>query len=702
MRTSALRLFATAILLATSAQAYVIDQTNSPGNSTALNVTSSLEWQQEVRVGISGELVGIGLWSMHTGQVRVSIYRGRAWKSGTPAATLDVDVSTTAGFVNFNFESFHLAFNAGDYFTFSFSGPNGYTQFGGATHGAYPYGDLYANGNNFNPWGLTFVTYMNVPDSPNLVVNVASEGTGFDGRTSLREALAYAQSLGGARTITFDPSLAGQTITLSNGWNDANDANALRISGPITLQGIASFPGLTIAMTNGVAKRHIFVESSGSLTISNLTFTGGNGDYGGSIRSLGSLAIRNCTFTGNHSNNDGGAVHAGVGAPSLLIENSTFSGNSTAAIASAIASGAQQNNYRYLTITNNSGGSGALDVYQYPETMIDSIVAGNNPDGIVALNGGAFTAQSTNNLLGPGGSGGLTNGVNGNLVGMPASQLRLGSLAVLGPTATVPLLPGSPAVDAGVAIAGLTTDQRGENRPQIAAEDIGAFELIPTQAADVPIISPLGGTYENSVQVSIASTSPGAILRYTTDGNEPSDTSGQIYGGPFTLTASATVQAIAYGRGWLDSQIPSVDYTVLPPLPYWRYLQGLAADGSQDLANASGDGVSNLAKYAFNLVPNAGDLTKANYQILTPNGTAGLPLITRDGQGRLVIEFVRRKASSNPGVAYVVETGDELASWSSLSLTNATVVAIDANWERVTVIDPAVSAKHFGRVRLTY
>src|SRR5262249_26869582 len=45
-----------------------------------------------------------------------------------------------------------------------------------------------------------------------------------------------------------------------------------------------------------------------------------------------------------------------------------------------------------------------------------------------------------------------------------------------GPTFTHALLPGSPALDAGVAVAGLTTDQRGVARPQGAGPDIGAFE----------------------------------------------------------------------------------------------------------------------------------------------------------------------------------------------------------------------------------
>ena len=45
-----------------------------------------------------------------------------------------------------------------------------------------------------------------------------------------------------------------------------------------------------------------------------------------------------------------------------------------------------------------------------------------------------------------------------------------------GPTETMALLPGSPAIDAGVSVPGVTTDQRGVPRPQGSAPDIGAFE----------------------------------------------------------------------------------------------------------------------------------------------------------------------------------------------------------------------------------
>jgi hypothetical protein len=63
---------------------------------------------------------------------------------------------------------------------------------------------------------------------------------------------------------------------------------------------------------------------------------------------------------------------------------------------------------------------------------------------------GAVAANSSNNLFGPGGSGGLVNGASGNIIVPDPADLKLGPLAENGgPTQTVALLPGSPAINAG-------------------------------------------------------------------------------------------------------------------------------------------------------------------------------------------------------------------------------------------------------------
>ena len=75
---------------------------------------------------------------------------------------------------------------------------------------------------------------------------------------------------------------------------------------------------------------------------------------------------------------------------------------------------------------------------------------------------------------------------------------KLGPLADNGgPTLTMALLPGSPAIDAGSAVGAPATDQRGVPRPQGAGVDIGAFEYLYS-----PVFT--GATIQNATNCQIA------------------------------------------------------------------------------------------------------------------------------------------------------------------------------------------------------
>ena len=78
-------------------------------------------------------------------------------------------------------------------------------------------------------------------------------------------------------------------------------------------------------------------------------------------------------------------------------------------------------------------------------TVDDSLVGGNPLNGLPTDIDGTLDPSSSHNLIGPGGSGGLIDGVNGNIVVADAADLLLGPLADNGgPTWTLALLPGSP------------------------------------------------------------------------------------------------------------------------------------------------------------------------------------------------------------------------------------------------------------------
>lgn len=77
-----------------------------------------------------------------------------------------------------------------------------------------------------------------------------------------------------------------------------------------------------------------------------------------------------------------------------------------------------------------------------------------------------------------------------------------------------------------------------------------------------PAFSPAEGIYATPQTVTLSTATEGAEIRYTTDGNAPTPTSGTLYTVGFTVSTSTTVRAIAYKNGMNDSPVSSASFTI--------------------------------------------------------------------------------------------------------------------------------------------
>jgi hypothetical protein len=314
----------------------------------------------------------------------------------------------------------------------------------------------------------------------------------------------------GANVLTISGNNSSRVFNIQAG--NAVTITDLAIANGKALGGAGVYNDNTLTMTNcdvygNTAKYGAGLSNSnkGTLTMTNCNVYGNTAQHhGGGVENYGMLTMTACNVSGNNSIY-GGGIYSGWG--TLGITNSTISGN-LAYNGGGIYSNSYNPNYPITTLTNvtitnnrTSGGSGG-GIYQSGGTisLLNTIVAGNfqgdNPSTAANDIDGSVSVNSFYNLIGVGGSGGLTNGTNHNQVGV--SNALLGALANNGgPTQTHALMPGSPAIDAGyncVVLAlgsggcrasPLTTDQRGIGfaRQVNGTVDIGAFES-PLNAAN--------------------------------------------------------------------------------------------------------------------------------------------------------------------------------------------------------------------------
>ncbi len=278
--------------------------------------------------------------------------------------------------------------------------------------------------------------------------------------------------------------LSGMTITggsADKGGGIHNHYGTLTVSNSTILGNLANENG------GGIYNRGVMTVSNCSLlenSAKGIQWRGGGGIY-----NQGTLTVTNSTFIDNSSDYMGGGI---CNKETLTVTNSMFAGNSA-------VSGGGIHNEGTMTVTNStltanlaSGSGGGISSHHFRRFVKATL---NNT--IVAKNIARFTddiahdssseLSGFNNLIGDGtGQSGLTNNVNGNLVGTSSSPIdpKLSDWTQFDNDRWgYHLLSDSPAIDAGnhdlaldPTVQALTVDLYGNHRIQNGMIDIGAIE----------------------------------------------------------------------------------------------------------------------------------------------------------------------------------------------------------------------------------
>jgi CSLREA domain-containing protein len=335
---------------------------------------------------------------------------------------------------------------------------------------------------------------------------------------SLRGAIQAANGHPGADGIEIDLP-AGSTINLTQALPAITESVA--ITGPgadkltvrrstggdygifhVTTSGTVSFSGITISngRVSGFSTGGGISNENGIVTISSCAVIGNHAQVaGGGISNTATLNIRESTVSGNLN---GGVANGTNG--SMNITNCTISGNATGTRGGGVYNFSNIVNITNSTISGNfatdnatAGVAGGISNENGATVNIKSSIVAGNFNGAAPDVSGTFVSAGFNLIGSVDGGSGFTAATD--QTGTIASPLDpkfdpdgLGHNG--GPTRTVTLLPGSPALDKGTSnglTGNLTTDQRGTGFPRIFDDpaipnatggngaDIGAFELIP-------------------------------------------------------------------------------------------------------------------------------------------------------------------------------------------------------------------------------
>lgn len=272
----------------------------------------------------------------------------------------------------------------------------------------------------------------------------------------------------------------GPYLAIGGGLSAKYGANLLAstISGNrVTCSGGTTSPPNTLCLGGGVIDGYGPGSNKAAFSVAYSTISGNHADFiGGGLLSKYATTLTQSTLSGNSAMAGGGLTQKyGAVGQGATIYNSTIAANTATYYGAGI----------YDFPTTPSGGSLA----PAPITLVSSIVANNNsggvPDDVFVQNSFTLTITGSNDLV---------MAATSNIT-LPGATLRADPmLAPLanngGPTQTMGLFAGSPALGTGINPKTYANDQRGTGFPRTVSgsTDIGAFQgTVAAGEARIPV-----------------------------------------------------------------------------------------------------------------------------------------------------------------------------------------------------------------------
>jgi hypothetical protein len=299
----------------------------------------------------------------------------------------------------------------------------------------------------------------------------------------------------GASATTINGGAAASVFTINGGAVTIDGVTITNGSSGGAGGGIDNYGTLTLTDSSLSGNYGYFggaIENTGTATVTDSTLSGNTSSAGGAIDNTGTVHVINSTLSNDSTNgiyntgtvtvagstfsNDsgyyGGAMVNGGGG-TATVSDSTFSGNS------ATYGGGIYNPSGTLTVTNSTfvdngaSNGGNIDNNAGILYLGATIVTGSTSGGDCVLGGGTFNDLGYN--LDDDGSCNLT--ATGDASDTPAGLDPSGLQSNGGPTQTIALAPGSPAIGLVTNLSLCpSTDQRGAARPASISCDAGAYD----------------------------------------------------------------------------------------------------------------------------------------------------------------------------------------------------------------------------------